>query len=296
MANVISAFVRFYPIKGKLNRQHFESCYNKLNKQLWSSYYFFNLNENCVELLYPCKSPVRKDLYENDEILSNYHIWIRVADYACYEDQLGFKSTKYLMPNSIVDEKSKYECGFDNNWNLATSCLYSADELSLVFNTTETNFFERLIRFDSYKTIPVKLDDNKTWTYKLMITYLKSSQIHFENDYTGIHKEIDFYRNNFGLSDSHIWDIMVNQRKINLKENVIDKLFVLNEKNEQIKFDQSIEEIIFKRNNEQIHSIKWINKNEGIDEYGWVQKTSSNWDNIINSEYIEFINWYKINN
>ena len=287
MANVGNAYVRLYPVNGKLSRETFIEAYNDLRNQLWRSWFFFDENEICIDVIYPTKSFVNFDLFRDERILNNYHIWIRTSDNSCYEDLLGFKSNYYKTSNEIVDEKCKIESGFSDEWNFATSCLYSADEILIKFNTQETNYLNKLIKSDRYETINKKIDENFEWRYKLMINYFKSSQSSFENDCTGEHIEENYYMSEFGWSDSHIWGLMQNERLIQINKEFLDKVFQYDNESNPIKFEQTIEELQFLSKGKTVQSYKWMLDNEWNEER-WIVKTTSDWKNLINPEYIKF--------
>lgn len=295
MANVGNAYVRFYPINGQLSKSKFLEAYSDLKNQLWRSWYYFDEIENCIDVVYPSKSFVRFDLFTDKRIVDNYHIWIRTSDYSCYEDLLGFKSKFYQTTNITVGEKCKIESGFTDEWNFATSCLYSADEILIKFNTTESDYLERLIKSNRYNTIVDKIDDNMEWRCKLMINYFKSSQTSFENDCTGEHIEQNYYESEFGWSDSHIWGIMQNERLIQIKTEFLDCVFQYDKDSKPIKFEETIDELQFLNRNKVVHSFKWKFDSEW-NESRWIDKTTSSWDNLINPEFIKFKETYRIKN
>ncbi|MFM2395331.1 MAG: hypothetical protein RLZZ546_3314, partial [Bacteroidota bacterium] len=185
MANIVSGVAKFYPVNGQLDAELFKFYYSKFQRMLWRSFYFVNKEENCFEILYPCKRPVKVEIYEDKELLENFHMWLRVSDYSCYEDFIGFISKTYKPELNKVDYKCQYDAGFTKNWNYASSCLYMADELVIKFTGNEKGYLDRLIQYDSYNQIDRKLNENNIWSHKMKIVFMKSSQVRFENDCTG---------------------------------------------------------------------------------------------------------------
>lgn len=287
MANVGNAYVRFYPISGQISKSKFLEAYKDLKNQLWRSWYYFDETENCIDVIYPTKSFVRFDLFTDKRIIDNYHIWIRTSDNSCYEDLLGFKSMHYQTTNKFVDEKCKIESGFTDDWNFATSCLYSADEILIKFNTQETNYLDKFIKSDRYETISKKIDENLEWRLKLMINYFKSSQSSFENDCTDEHIEENYYKSEFGWSDSHIWGLMQNERLVQINTEFLDKVFKYDKESKPLKFEKTIEELQFLNKGKTVQSYKWMLDKEWNEER-WIVKTTSDWENLINPEYIKF--------
>lgn len=292
MANIGNAYVRFYPVLGLISKNKFLEIYKELKNQLWRSWFYIDESENCIDVVYPTKSFVRFDLFSDKRILDNYHIWIRTSDCSCYEDLLGFKSKSYQSENNIVDEKCKIESGFTDEWNFATSCLYSADEILIKFNTTKSNYLDKLIKSDRYGTIDLTIDENLEWRCKLMINYFKSSQTIFEDDCTGEHIEENYYKSKHGWSDSHIWGIVQNERLIKIKEEFLDHVFQYNSNSKPIRFEKTIEELQFLNKNKIVHSFKWQYDKEW-NEYRWIEKTISGWCNLINPEFIKFRETYR---
>jgi hypothetical protein len=296
MANVVNALARFYPVDGQLNKEHFNTLYGELRNQLWRSWYYFNESERCIDVIYPCKHPVSQDLYENEEILSKYHVWIRVADYSCYEDFIGFKSRTYKPELKKIDYKCHYWAGFTDKWNYASSCFYNADELQIKFNTDNNSFLDKLIQHDMYNQINKELNSDLIWSHKMMIAYMKSSQTTFENDCTGEHIEENYYESEFNWALSHVWATMVNDNRVRLKEEILDPMHKYDENYWTIKIDNSIDEILFKLNDRVVQSFKWIEKENEWNSNHWEERTISNWDNCINPEFIEFRTWYRNKN
>lgn len=293
MANVVSAVAKFYPVDGVLDLEKFESHYNEFQGILWRSYYFMNREENCFELLYPCKSPVRREIYENEEILKIYHIWIRVSDYACYEDLIGFSSKHYKSELNNVEYKCQYEAGFTNNWNYASSCLYKADELEIKFTNNETGYLDRLIQYDRYNQIDRQLNEKNIWSHKMKIVYMKSSQIRFENDYTGEHLYENFYDNELAWNDvSSVHGLIINDKRIMLQEEFLNLLYKYDEKTNTIKLDKTIDELNFKLNGQKVQSFKWMDEMPEEKFSGWFETTKCDWSNCIDPEYVEFKRWY----
>ena len=294
MANVISAVVRLYPINGEIEKDKFMESYTILSQQLWSSYYFFNTIENCIEILYPCKRAISKDLLEDDEINNNYHIWIRVSDYSCYEDLIGFKSSTFKIKLTNVDEKCKYWGGFTDDWNYATSCLYKADELQIKFNSSETNFVNTLVQYDRYHEVNKQITSDLTWSHKMMIVFMKSSQLRFEDDYTKIHTECNFYESELSWNDvSNVSGLIINDNRIRLQEEFLSLLYKYDENTNTIKPDPTIEEVIFKLEGEPVQKFIWRENLPDENFSGWLERTKCDWSNCIDPEFIEFKTWYK---
>ncbi len=293
MANVVSAVAKFYPVNGNLDLAKFKPLYEEFQSILWRSFYFVNKEENCFEILYPCKRPVREEIYENDEILSNYHIWLRVSDYSCYEDFIGLTSKTYKPNSKKVDYKCQYWSGYSDNWNYASSCLYIADELEIKFNTNKTNYLDKLIGFDRYYKIEKELDSKNTWNHKMKIVFMKSSQIRFENDCTGEHINKNIYENEYAWNDvSSVHGIIINDKRIKLQEEFLDLLYKYDEKTNTIKVDKTIDELNFKLNGQKVQSFKWMDEMPEEKFSGWLESTKCDWSNCIDPEYVEFKRWY----
>lgn len=293
MANVVSAVAKFYPVDGVLDLEKFKSYYNEFQSILWRSYYFMNRDENCFELLYPCKSPVRREIYENDELLKNYHMWIRVSDYSCYEDLIGFSSKHYKPELNNVEYKCQYEAGFTNHWNYASSCLYKADELEIKFTRNETGYLDRLIQYDRYNQIDRQLNEKNIWSHKMKIVFMKSSQVRFENDCTGEHLNENFYENELAWNDvSSVHGLIINDKRIRLQEEFLNLLYKYDEKTNTIKLDKTIDELNFKLNGQKVQSFKWMDEMLEEKFSGWFECTKCDWSNCIDPEYVEFKRWY----
>ena len=294
MANVVSAVAKFYPVNGELNLAKFESFYNKFNSILWRSFYYMNQEENCFELLYPCKRPIRREIYENEELLKNYHMWIRVSDYSCHEDLLGFSSKTYKPELKNVEHKCQYEAGFTSNWNYATSCLYQADELEIRFNEKDTEYLNKLIQFDRYDKVERKLDTENRWKHKMKIVFMKSSQIRFKNDCTGEHRNENFNKGELAWNDvSSVHGLIINDKRIRLQEEFLDLLYKYDQNYETIKLDKTIDELNFKLNGLNVQSFKWMNNMPEENRGGWFESTKCDWSNCIDPEFVEFKRWYK---
>jgi hypothetical protein len=293
MANVVSAVVKFYPVDGVLDVEKFKTHYSEFQSILWRSFYNINKEENCFDLLYPCKRPVRREIYENDELLKNYHIWIRVSDYSCYEDLIGFSSKHYKPGLNKVEYKCKYEAGFTENWNYASSCLYQADELEIKFEGKETGYLDKLIQYDRYNEVNKQLDSTNTWKHKMKIVFMKSSQIRFENDCTGEHLEQNFYDNELIWNDiSSVHGLIINDKRIRLQEEFLDLLYKYDEKTNTIKLDKTINELNFKFNGKKVQTFKWMDIMPESSFSGWLESTKCDWSNCIDPEFIEFKQWY----
>ncbi|MEZ4989362.1 MAG: hypothetical protein R2824_03080 [Saprospiraceae bacterium] len=293
MANIVSAVVRFYPVTGKVNAAHFMNLYEKLNKTLWRSYYFFNTIENCIEILYPCKRPVSKDILENEEIIENYHVWIRVSDFSCYEDFIGFKSQTFKPDLNEVDPKCEYWAGFTPDWNYATSCLYQADELQIRFNTAHSEFLDRIIQHDRYNPISREISPELIWRHKMMFAYLKSSQVRFEDDCTGEHIEENFYDNELGWNDvSSISGIIINDNRIRLQEEFLGLLYKYDQNSNTIRCDKTIEEVSFRLHNKPVQIFKWTEKENEWSRSRWIESTKCDWSNCIDPKFMEFKTWF----
>jgi len=253
-----------------------------------------NIEENCFELLYPCKNAVKSEIYEEDEILKNYHIWIRVSDFAGCEDLIGFISRYYKPELNIVEYKCQYEAGFTNNWNYASSCLYMADELEIKFTGCETGYLDRLIQYDKYNQIDRQLNEENIWSHKMKIVFMKSSQVRFENDCSGEHLYENFYENELAWNDiSSIHSLIINEKRIRLQEELLNLLYKYDEKTNVIKLDKSIDELNFKLKGQKVQSFKWMDEMPKEKFSGWFETTKCDWSNCIDPEFIEFQAWYK---
>lgn len=293
MANVISAVAKFYPVNGELNLEKFENFYSEFQSMLWRSFYYMNKEDNCFEILYPCKRPVRKEIYEDDKILNNYHIWLRVSDYSCYEDLIGFISKTYKSNLNKVEYKCQYEAGYTSNWNYASSCLYQADELEIKFLNNKTDYLDRLIEFDRYNQIDIKLDALNIWKHKMKIIFMKSSQLRFENDCTGEHLNENFNKNELAWNDvSSVSGIILNDNRIKLKEEFLDLLYKYDNNYNTIRLDETIDELNFKLNGKIVQKFKWMNNMPEENRGGWFVSTKCDWSNCVDPEYVEFKTWY----
>ncbi len=297
MANEITAVVRLYPVKGQIDKDEFLRSYESLSQQLWSSYYYFNIQENCIEILYPCKRAISKDLIEDEIINEEYHIWIRISDYSCYEDLIGFKSKSYESNLNNIDNRCRYWGGFNDEWNYASSSLYKADELQIKFNTNSTDFIHQLVQHDRYNEVNKKLNSDLTWSHKMMIVYMKSSQVRFENEYTKQHIECNFYENELGWNDvSCVSGLIINDKRIRLQEEILDQLYKYDEKTNTIKLHSTIDEIEFKLNGDPVQKFIWHTNLPSENFSGWLEKTKCDWSNCIDPEFIKFKTWYNNKN
>lgn len=294
MANIVSAVAKFYPVNGQLDLEQFKFYYSKFQTMLWRSFYYVNKEENCFEILYPCKSPVREEIYEDEELLNNFHMWLRVSDYSCYEDFIGFISKTYKPDLNKVDYKCQYWSGYTRNWNYASSCLYQADELEIRFNGDITEYLDKLVQFDFYNEIDKKLDSENTWKHKMKIVFMKSSQVRFENDCTGEHLNENFYENGLEWNDfSSVHGLILNDKRIRLQKEFLDLLYKYDEDTNTIKLDKTIDELNFRHNGKKVQSFKWMDKMPGDNFSGWYESTKCDWSNCIDPEFIEFKTWYK---
>jgi len=288
MANVVNGLARFYPIEGSIDKEQFLSYFDQFKTQFWRSWYHINEIENCVEFIYPCKRPISKDIFTDQGVLNSYHIWIRVADSSCYEDFIGFKSQYYKTELNKVGYNCKLWAGFTDDWNYANSCLYKADELCVKFNSRKTNFLEKLIKFEDYHKVNKELNSDLSWSHKMMISYMKSSQNWFWEVSKYEHIELDYFNSDYNWSDSHIFKIFTSDKRVAIKEELIDKLFKLDSNYEQNKFDESLEEISLRLDGRTIHKFSWNEKDSKWHDRGWIEKTISDWSNITDSEFVEF--------
>lgn len=296
MANIVSAVARFYPVNGEMNTKQFMSYYTDFQKLLWRSYFFINKDENCFEVLYPCKSPVIEEIYESNELLDNYHVWLRISDSSCYEDFIGFNSKIYKPDFNEVDYKCQYWSGYTLNWNYASSCLYSANEIEIKFNNPASEFIKKLVQFDRYYEVDQQIKEDLTWNHKMKIVFMKSSQVRFENDYTGEHLEENFYENELGWNDlSSVSGLLINDSRIRLQDEFLNLLNKYNKKLNTIKMDATIDELSFKQNGEPVQKFKWATNLNDEKREGWVESTKCDWSNCIDPEFIKFQTWYNSN-
>jgi cell fate regulator YaaT (PSP1 superfamily) len=122
------------------------------------------------------------------------------------------------------------------------------DELCSKFNKNKTNFLKKLIKFEDYHEVKKELNSDLSWSHKMMISYMESSQNWIKNVSTHEHLELDYFNSEYNWSDSQIFKFFTSDNRVAFKEEIIDKLFQLNSNNEQTKFEESIEEISLKLN------------------------------------------------
>jgi len=241
MGNIKKAYVRLFPVYNKIKKTEFWEIFNDFKKQLTGLWFYFNESENCIEIVYSGKRVLNMDFFTDKRIIEHYHIWIRVADIAYHEDMLGFKSKHFHTSNVTIDNKCKWNIGFSNDWNFATSCLYSADEILIRFNTKKSSYLKKLLKSNKYGNINDIINKDLLWKYKLMITYLKGSQTILENIHNEEPVELDYYSSTNAWCDGDVRGILTNEKLIQIKQEFLDQLFKHDNDAKPIRFEKTIE-------------------------------------------------------
>lgn len=286
MANTVNTHTRFYPVNGVLDRNHFLKLYAIFQKQLWRSWYYFNERERCIEVIYPSKSHLDFDLFTHQSIVDHFHIWGRCGDYSCYEDILTFKSLHCPIIVGKIDPKCKYNFDIKDEWNLATSCLYTADELLIRFKYKDQNYINSLLSIPYNYPDALKFQDELTCSLNLMMIYMKSSYTDYINDFTGEHLEMDYFSSELGWGKAEVWQWMCNNPGVKLKALFLDRLYKNRPSIQESNPHEYISEVLFKWNNKTMYKFEWKDGH-------FNQRSDCSWDNCINPEFTAFKTWYK---
>ena len=129
MANILTAYVRFFPKKKKrLPHKLIDWIIEDITEDLrgWAIIWNIPEDESHFDLIFTYKRSLDYDIFKSQDVLNAFHIWVRISDSGSFLDLITLKSNSFAPLNTRL----QYVI-WDENWNYLNHCLYCADRLSI---------------------------------------------------------------------------------------------------------------------------------------------------------------------
>ena len=291
MANYKVTHARFYPIqKNIINKELTEWIIGDIADDLksgWEKFYNYEENNEFFDLVFNSKSSIDFDIFKNEKILNNFHIWLRISDEGGARDLIAFKSNYYRTRRKYdFNYEIEYYNGSEyRNLNYVKRCLYSADSISICLREDKIETIKELFQYHNENVINYKPKDGM-WNYNFECHYYKSCYRSYDHDkYGGKTTNLNYYEEFLG--EGAVDNLLHGDRKFLINEKVLNLIYKWSKENGYPRIDENILSINLNFDSHNVHRWWWGNSGNR-----WNEESSTSWENVSDEEYIRFLEYY----